>query len=64
MLKNCAKVYNWSHEEMLHMQKRVFFRYYGYWLIEQIQQEEDREAEARKEDLRQRMEANKNWKTL
>lgn len=64
MLATMAEVYGWSHQEMMAMPKRLFFRYYGIWLIRRIKEEEDREADARKQELENRMNDNRQWKTL
>lgn len=40
MLYRMGGVMGWSHEDMMNMEWRVLCRYYGYWLAEQLEEEE------------------------
>ena len=63
-LVTMAREYGWTHDYMMSMPQRLFYRYYGIWLIRRIQEEEDREQEARKRELDRKMEDNRQWHTL
>lgn len=39
MLHKMSEVRGWGHDEMMSMSKTLFFRYYGYWYAEQINEE-------------------------
>ena len=65
LLQICAREYNWKHEDMLKMSKRILFRYYGYYLIDQIQRAEEQEKEEAKRVRDERMNnPNTEWKSL
>lgn len=61
MLHKMSEVRGWTHEEMLRMDKRTFYRYYGYWyserLIESIEIEQERQKQKNNDKQR-------NWKTI
>lgn len=63
MLRHCAKEYGWTHNEMMSMPWRVLKRYYGYWIIDRIQESEAQEKQ-RMEEQRQESRQNANWKSL
>lgn len=48
MLYRMGEVMGWTHEEMMNMDYRVFNRYYGYWLAERLEEEEQRRIEEAK----------------
>lgn len=54
MFYKMAEVMGWSHQEMMEMPKRVFYRYYGYWFAEQLMQQEANEESERKQKAEQR----------
>ena len=65
MLQVCAKEYGWNHFDMLKMSKRVLFRYYGYYIISQIQRAEEQEKEVAKEARQKRFnDPSVEWKSL
>lgn len=60
-----AQTMKWSHDEMMAMPKRLFFRYYGYCLIDQIKRDEEEEKDRLKNKMNEiRNDPNKQWKTL
>lgn len=65
MLQICAREYGWQHKDMLKMSKRVLFRYYGYYIIDQIIKSEEQEKENAKAAREQRMnDPGTQWKNL
>lgn len=65
MLHKMSEARGWSHESMMKMNKRVFYRYYGYWyqdrLFEEMAQEQQELEMKRKQKTGQ---GNNNWKQL
>jgi hypothetical protein len=45
MLHRMSEVRGWHHEEMMDMSQPLFYRYYGYWYQDRLQ--EDREHKRR-----------------
>ena len=65
LLQVCAREYGWSHEDMMKMSKRVIFRYYGYWAIDNILRAEEQEKENAKAAREERMNSpDTQWKSL
>jgi len=56
MMHKMSEVRGWSHEDMMKMSKSLFYRYYGYWYIDRLVEENHYEEEERK----RKAEANKN----
>jgi hypothetical protein len=58
MLHAMSKERGWSHDEMMRMSKRVFFRYYGYWYAEEfnevLQYEWDQAKNKAKNEINER----------
>lgn len=65
MLHVMSEVRGWSHEEMLKMDKRVFYRYYGYWYKDRIAEKEEYERMKAEHEAKEK-ERNRepDWKTL
>ncbi|MBF4468788.1 MAG: hypothetical protein ISP01_05220 [Methanobrevibacter arboriphilus] len=61
MLHKMSEVRGWSHEEMLKMDKRTFYRYYGYWYAERLIDAWHIEEEKRKQKNSNKT---KDWKPL
>jgi len=61
MLHMMSKVRGWSHDEMMAMDKRMFYRYYGYWYQDNLRREEYEKEEERKQKLKDKP---KQWKQL
>ena len=59
MLHRMSEVRGWSHAEMMSMSKRVFFRYYGYWYADRLNEERYREWEEHKQKLNQKSQQNR-----
>lgn len=57
-----SEVRGWAHEDMMKMSKTVFFRYYGYWYSEQLEEEARYKYEQKKNKTNSNRE--RNWKTL
>ena len=49
MLHKMSEVRGWSHNEMMDMSKSIFFRYYGYWYSDQLNEERYREYQDHKQ---------------
>lgn len=58
----CAETYNWTHNEMLNMLKRILNRYYGLVLRKKILEQEAMEKQERKLEKERRKSQPKNWK--
>lgn len=61
MLHVMSEVRGWSHEDMMKMPKRIFYRYYGYWYKDRLAEEE--EFERRKQEAEQNKKE-PDWKPL
>lgn len=65
MLHVMSEVRGWSHDEMLKMNKRVFYRYYGYWYKDRINEKEYYEKMKAEHEAKQReSERELDWKAL
>lgn len=54
MLHKMSEVRGWSHDEMLNMDKALFYRYYGYWYADRLNEELEYEREKAKQKNQQR----------
>jgi len=59
MLHKMSEVRGWSHNEMMDMSKSIFFRYYGYWYADQLNEERYREYQEHKQKLEQKSQKNR-----
>jgi hypothetical protein len=59
MLHKMSEVRGWSHNEMMEMSKSIFFRYYGYWYADQLNDERYREYQEHKQQLEQKSQQNR-----
>lgn len=59
MLHRMSEVRGWSHDEMMNMSKRIFFRYYGYWYADRLNEERQNEWEEHKHKLQQKSQQNR-----
>lgn len=57
MLHVLSNEKGWEHEAMMKMNKRVFYRYYGYWYRDRLKLEQD----MKEDEIKNR---EKKWKTL
>lgn len=48
MLSTMSTLKGWTHEYMMGMDKRMFFRYYGYWLQERLVEDDMNKEEEHK----------------
>lgn len=61
MLHKMSEVRGWTHNEMMSMNKRIFYRYYGYWYSDRLKEEAaQKEAESKQQNNNQE----RNWKSL
>lgn len=60
MLHKMSELRGWTHDEMLSMSKSVFLRYYGYWYMDQINQERQQKWDERKRELEAKSQQNRN----
>ena len=51
MMHKMSEVRGWSHNDMMEMDKPTFFRYYGYWLAERLEEEANHERDEAKRKL-------------
>jgi exonuclease I len=59
MLHRMSEVRGWSHDEMMNMSKRVFFRYYGYWYADRLNEERHQQWQEHKQKLNQKSQENR-----
>lgn len=59
MLHKMSELRGWSHDEMMAMSKELFFRYYGYWYMEQFNEMLAREYDEKKNDLNRQSQENR-----
>lgn len=59
-----SEVRGWSHDDMMKMSKSVFYRYYGYWYIDQLIQEQRYEEEERKRKGQSNKSKQRNYRQL
>ena len=55
MLHKMSEVRGWTHNEMMGMSKRVFFRYYGYWYADQFNETMFQEFEQNKAEANRKL---------
>ena len=54
MFHRMSEVRGWGHKEMMEMSKRVFFRYYGYWYADRLNEERMQEWNEHKNKLQEK----------
>jgi hypothetical protein len=68
MFHKMSEVRGWRHDEMMSMPKSLFYRYFGYWYIEQLNKEEhykEQERKQKRDEERKQRQSNPNrWKSL
>lgn len=64
MLHKMSEVRGWSHSDMMHMSKKVFFRYYGYWYSERFAEAKHQEKQEYKRKMEEEKNKPKQWKSL
>jgi hypothetical protein len=41
MLHKMSEIRGWSHDEMMEMNKSLFYRYYGYWYQDSLREQDE-----------------------
>jgi hypothetical protein len=59
-----SEIRGWSHQEMMSMPKRAFYRYYGYWYQDQLREEIQRKEDESKRKAEEAKTKPKQWKHL
>lgn len=54
----------WTHEDMMSMPKHIFFRYYGYWYKDKLNEEHEMKQQERKRQEEENRSRPKQWKSL
>lgn len=63
MLHKTSEVRGWTHSDMLMMDKEVFYRYYGYWYSDRLNEEAQYEREKATSKMRaERGSGQRQWK--
>lgn len=52
MLHKMSEIRGWTHTDMMSMPKVLFYRYYGYWYSDRLNEEIYRETKETQEKLR------------
>lgn len=64
MLHKMSEVRGWSHNEMLQMSKSTFYRYYGYWYQDQLEEHYRMEHDKKKQERESKRNQPRQWKSL
>lgn len=63
MLHRMSMERGWTHNEMMRMPKRLFYRYYGYWYQDRLREHDEMEERERQRKLREKRNSQpRQWK--